>query len=177
MTGTFKFYHNNISTDYAHSVINGIQADGGSYVMDGNVISGIGGTRDPHDASTWPITYSGIDVGMASAELVHNVIAGAYNGLGLESASGTATDNTIHDVASLINLYSANMAVNRNDFSNFTNAFRSVFSSPGSSATCNWWGSIAGPSNVPTSIAPALYTPWATAPIAGTSTSCVAAAP
>jgi Right handed beta helix region len=165
--GTFKFYNNSITTDYAHPVINGIQADGGNYVMDGNVISGIGGTRDPHDASTWPITYSGIDVGMASAELVRNVIVGAYNGLGLEGASGTATDNTIHDVASLINLYNANMAVHRNDFYNFTNAFDHVPAlSPGSSATCNWWGSTSGPQGIDGSVSPALYTPWATQPIA-----------
>ena len=165
--GTFTFTNNSITTDIGHPVINGIQADGASYVMDGNTITGVGGTRVPGDASTWPIQYSGIDVGgSAAAQLTRNVIVGAYNGVGLETASGTVTDNTIHDVGSVLNLYNTATSVTRNDFSNYASAFQSVSGSPNSVATCNWWGSTAGPTGVSAVIAPSLYTPWAMTSIA-----------
>ena len=164
-TGTFKFDNNIITTDYAHPVINGIQADGATYVMDGNVITGMGGTRVSGDASTWPIQNSGIAVGFgAVAQLVRNVIAGSYNGVGLHTVSGTAINNTIHDIGSVMNLYNAAFSVTRNDFYNYGRPFQSVGGTLGSAATCNWWGSAAGPTGVPATIN---YIPWSTTPIAG----------
>ena len=56
-------------------------------------------------------------------------------------------------------------------FNDFTNQLNDIFFETGGPApilTCNWWGDAAGPQNVDPSLPTAIFSPWATAPIAGT---------
>ncbi len=50
------------------------------------------------------------------------------------------------------------------------NGYDDVSQINSSDLTCNWWGAATGPQNVPAGVNPTVYTPWATAPVAGTST-------
>jgi N-acetylneuraminic acid mutarotase len=69
-----------------------------------------------------------------------------------------------------MNLFLSTVRVHRNDFTNYARAFQFVAQSTGSLATCNWWGSAAGPHDP--NADEFVYAPFATEPIAGTTVSC-----
>lgn len=163
--------YNTIRVDYARPVINALQLMGGTYYVTGNVITGTGGTRDPNDRMTWPMNSNAIAV-QGTATIVGNRISGASNGLGLGWVTATGTDNVISDVGSPFNIHEATVNLHRNDFTGYTNPVQFINAPGASSVACNWWGSASGPQNRPSWLDAAIYTPWATQPIANTSVAC-----
>ncbi|HUF49621.1 MAG TPA: right-handed parallel beta-helix repeat-containing protein [Longimicrobiales bacterium] len=141
-----------------------------------NVITGVGGT--PGDFEGYAIEIAAI---MAEHGAVvtaqRNTITNAQRGLQTWD-NGTfvnSRDNVIDLVWWGMTIFNQSRVEARiNDVTRAVEEI-AVFDSDVSLSdlTCNWWASAGGPSNVSPGIAPALYTPWATAPVAGTSaTSC-----
>lgn len=60
----------------------------------------------------------------------------------------------------------------RNDVLFETSIFRTGAGGEQGNYRCNWWGSASGPPGANENVTPTSYTPWATAPIAGTSVPC-----
>lgn len=169
--GSVTLLRNTIEVDYSRPVTNAIQVHGGTYRIEENTITGSGGSRQPHDAGTWPIQSNAIAVD-GSATVSGNRVSGAHNGLGLGNATIAGADNIITSVGSVLNIFRSTVTLHRSDFTDYARALQFVHEPGTSSLACNWWGSPDGPQNVDPSIDPALYTPWATQPIANTDASC-----
>jgi hypothetical protein len=175
--GTFNaasvaLVRNTINIDFARPVTNAMALHGGSFRIEGNVITGTGGLRDPNDPLSWPIQSNAIAT-QGSAVIVGNRISGAFNGLGLGAVVATGSDNVISSVGSVLNIFRATVTLHRNDFTAYARAFQFIAEAGASSLGCNWWGTAAGPQNVDPWVDSGLYTPWSREPIANrTSVSC-----
>ena len=159
----------NTQAEPANAVI-GATADASSVItVRDNVITGIGGAQDPNDRTTWPIVTA---VGLAHADLIEfsrNIITGAAVGLEVNEVHIlTGSDNVI-DAQIGISNEAASVSLHSNDIFGSQSPLVGSYSS--GSLTCNWWGSASGPSFPPhVMIDPLVFTPWATIPVAGTTT-------
>lgn len=143
---------------------------GGTATITGNVVRGTdpaGHPLDPHDPEV--LQGSGIDLSsLASVDVSGNTITNLYQGVMFGNAVTTATgsDNVIDNVVSgLMSFAGPNFVFRRNDITNYERAANVL--NRHADLTCNWWGSADGPVNLGTP-SRTVYTPWATAPIAGT---------
>ena len=163
--GSVILLRNTINVDFSRPVATAIQVHGGTYRIEGNVITGTGGSRDVANAETWPIRSHAIAVN-ASASVSGNHVSGAHNGLAFSSATVSGADNVVTSVGSVLHIFLSTVSLHRSDFTDYARAIQFVFEYGSSSIACNWWGNATGPQNVDPWIDPALYTPWATEPIA-----------
>lgn len=160
-----------------------ISGGGRRAVIRDNVILGTGGTRDPSDRNTWPME-AGIGLYRAADFVVEgNRISGGYSGIWFDQSSGTAANNVIDRVRTGIGTWAvdgvnvlsrSNVVFRRNDLTNYVEPLPS-WSMEGFGSvdlTCNWWGTAGGPANLSSAIPSSIITPWASAPIAGTTNAC-----
>jgi hypothetical protein len=173
-----------------------VQVDGVSPVpqapirIENNDITGVA-SATPTLPASW-VLERGVGVftnaGSAAASIVvaGNRISQARAALAVYSINGTvidAHDNIIdgvftglHGDGNPLNPAPINSVINfrRNDVTNAVRSFGPWAGLVTLDATCNWWGSAAGPQNmlwpIGVPLDPGVYTPWATEPIAGRST-------
>lgn len=142
----------------------GIRVRSDNAVVTGNTVSGgfVGG--DPSDTTSYGYT-AGISILSGANQTVNgNTISGAVRGLEGSAVLQSARDNVITGVFTAFSgTFGTNPLLN-NDVSNYVTPFTLTFGAGG--LTCNWWGNAAGPQNIPVGANAAIYTPWATAPIA-----------
>ncbi len=117
---------------------------------------------------------NGIHVNAPPAAAVNiirrNRVTRAHTGI-TSSRSAVVHDNTIVEgVYAFRQLSTLPLTFQRNDAVGLLNSFTAP--AAGGSYQCNWWGSVAGPTTPPGSVPAGMYTPWATAPIAGTTNPC-----
>ena len=138
----------------------------GIYEVRGNVINGVGGSRDPTNSATWPINNAISINDNSTAEVSFNRVRGAYVGFNFVSGtSATGTDNVVTEVSQGIHAFFVNdVAITRSDFTFYTTALDT--DATRAIAYCNWWGSPAGPQGVASWINPITYGNWAASPIA-----------
>jgi hypothetical protein len=137
-----------------------------------NVITGapiLGATGA--QAWTFQAGVSLADPSTALHVVTGNQVGNVYAGIDA-TADANAHDNTFSGGAfGIIQSSLHTVQFNRNDLTGFTTSFQAP-GGPGS-YTCNWWGQSSGPILQTGSTTPSsLYTPFATATIAGKSTSC-----
>jgi hypothetical protein len=110
-------------------------------------------------------TAENADVGVLVSEFNPGGVSGSTGGR-LEGG-----DNAFDLVRLAVGLWGASTADFRStDFTDYVHPLFEGGRDQPSDLTCNWWGAAAGPSNMDPSVDPALYTPWATTPVAGSST-------
>lgn len=167
----------------ASPIVTAILVLGGTNTITGNEIVGIGqdGGLDPDNPMRFPITTAGIEVNdFAVATVSANSIRDAFVGLSFGfHVAVTGTDNVVNDVAVGIQAVTfstpddpANVTISSSDFTNYVRAM-DVSSLPSEAVLiCNWWGFAAGPTAGPENpiAANGVFTPWATVPVAGTTT-------
>ena len=158
----------------------GIAADvtaGGSLLIVGNTVTGVGGGGDPSNPASYAIQFAGIGLGqitpggsivmLGDATVSRNIIINADTGLSAHDAVITGTDNvitgTLVGIAGVSVTTTTSVSLNRSDVTSY------VLPMTGDGLvdlTCNWWGTDAGPLNVPVGVPAGVFTPFATAPIA-----------
>ena len=110
-------------------------------------------------------TVENADAGIVLAESNPNGVSGSDGGT-LEGS-----DNAISLVRMGLAVWGSSQADFRsNDITDYVVAIAEGGRDEPSDLTCNWWGSASGPSAVQSWTDPTLYTPWATSPVAGSST-------
>lgn len=155
--------------------------------IENNEITGVA-SATPHQPGSW-VLERGVGVFTAqgsapgSITIIGNRVSGVSAAIAVYSINGTvvdAHDNVIKDVftglrgdGNPMNPAPINSVIDfrRNDVTNAVRAFGPWAGLVTLDATCNWWGSAAGPQNMawPGPLSPSVYTPWATEPIAGRS--------
>jgi len=160
----------------------GIAADGvvgSSHLIVGNAITGVGGGGDPSNPASYAIQFAGIGLGrirvdpfntlpqFGNATVSGNTIVNADTGLSAHDALITGTDNvitgTLVAIAGVSVTTTTSLSLNRSDVTSY------VVPMAGDGLvdlTCNWWGTDAGPQNVPLGLPTGVFTPFATVPIA-----------
>lgn len=149
----------------------------------GNVVRAAAGSTvaDRNDPSAYALKFGGMlvenagtlraygnslenaDVGIVVNEWNEGGVAGSDGGT-LEGA-----DNTIGLVRLGLGVWGSSRADFRsNDITDYVHAISEGGRDEPSDLTCNWWGGAAGPTAVDPWTDAALYTPWATALVAGT---------
>lgn len=115
------------------------------------------------DPMSYTFGVAGIRVeGGGAVSLAGNTVTNAYRGL--DAGPGTpitATHNTMRVTHTAVR--GSTGVATENDFEDYVLPFEAV---DAARLPCNWWGSAAGPQNVPADVPASLFTPWATAPIA-----------
>ena len=147
--------------------------DAGPFEVRDNFIDGgsLGGDRsDPFDYS-----FQHAAVHSHGAEVVglvtDNTIVGAYRGLLSEDSSAkiAVDDNTVTTTWTVLSLLNGGqMSAYSNDLTDYVVPIDPSEPFADGDLTCNWWGDAAGPQGVDPAIAPAVFTPWAAASVAGT---------
>jgi hypothetical protein len=139
-----------------------------------NVVTGIGSNpenREGHAVGCLGEWCGLITVeGGSSAELEGNTLSNGNIGIfAREGGQVTGRDNRVSDVGRGIAILDEGSAATLR-FNDVTGAsILDLEQSHGeaSDLTCNWWGSAEGPDDVASAEGPSLYSPWASAPIAG----------
>jgi hypothetical protein len=177
VTGRFRFLNNSITIDFSRRTDAVMALHRSEYEVRGNTITGVGGTRDPSTAATWPITSAVFTNEQASTTISSNRISGAFVGIHIVSGTvATGSDNIVTGVAQGLRVFLANsVSITRSDFSDYTTAIAT--DAPGGIARCNWWGSAIGPQGANPGVSPVTYLPYATQPIANTANLCDTNAP
>ena len=138
---------------------------GNTIVFEDNVMtgSGVGNLADP---ATYPAQLGlGVYFGQVTANRNSFVQVGTGVDVGPEGTL-IGRDNTFAQMVTAVGFVDAAATVDFR-FNDFTGQITDIgFAGIGTNLTCNWWGNIAGPQNIEPSIPVAVYTPWATAPIA-----------
>lgn len=151
-----------------------------------NVIRGVGGNpTNTTSAQNFAIRHAGILVENAAIGHVYrNTIENAWVGInggqsstvaGSDGGNIEGSDNKTNLTSTGVVLFRGSQAVlRRNDITNSRFGVQLNFTSEPSDLTCNYYGGVATRGNTFNSSATAAtWTPWATAPVAGTSvTSC-----
>jgi hypothetical protein len=183
--------NNTISIPSSTSTLAGFAITGsGNTTISNNVILGGGLVGPASDTASYRFRAGGIVIGSTStgslfdASLVANQTANISMNTITNAASGiramgggvtiTGTNNTISNTHSVVRMDNAtttpsSLSVTTSDFTSFVSAIRFAWllSAPGTiNATCNWWGTAAGPQAFAVGIPSSMYVPFATAPIA-----------
>ncbi len=131
-----------------------------------NVVTATAPT-DPLDGSTYA-AQDGVGISWTDATLNRNTFTHVRAGVVVHSAGTvTGSDNVFTDPFIGMSIHDSGTAqFNYNDFVNPVHAIEDFNGT--SNLRCNWWGSAAGPQGILQPIPAAVWTPFATAPIAGT---------
>jgi hypothetical protein len=149
-----------------------------AYIHDNTVT--VSGTNNPAaapaDTNSWAMMYSVIHVeGHSTARIDRNSGTNAQQGIGIRTGShATGTDNRfdLNRVGISLNDAGSTADIHRSDFTNTIERSFGVAPGTSGSATCNYWGSSAGPLLPGNPLGTAFWSPFSTAPIAGTTISC-----
>lgn len=148
--------------------------DAGPFEIVDNVIAGVAAGVDRSEPFDYSFHGDGIrfDSMEVAGTVSDNSISGAYRALSTDAGSVamTASDNTITAVwtgARVVN--GGQMSVQSSDFTDYIVPIDPTEPFGAGSLTCNWWGG-AGPQGVDPGIPATVYTPWATTPVAGSTT-------
>jgi hypothetical protein len=161
-TGSSKLLNNTLVVGFTN---NTIQLHQGVHEVRGNTILGVSGARNPDLPTTWPINNALHITNNASAVVSSNNISGAYTAMQIVGSEVSGTNNAVNGVRNGLLVYLTHrVSISRSDFGNYVRAIDTDVS--GWTATCNYWGSAGGPSGVAPWIDRAIYTPWASSPIA-----------
>lgn len=142
-------------------------------VVADNVITGVGA-----GPSGYAVVHTGIQAEWGTTLTAYrNTLTNVANGIAGFGGGvvADARDNVVDHVRFGIGIWGGSRVTAR--FNDITDVGLWPIDIPDSDPalsdlTCNWWGDPGGPEN-PTGIPPSLFTPWATAPVAGTpATSC-----
>lgn len=187
-TGHVEIVSNMMTVEADRDVLWGIAADGGSHLIEANTVTGVGA-----DETGFGVERAGIRVGrvaliappalppIGNATVTHNTVTNAVKGLDARDALITGTDNVINAVSTGIfgaDLFGEDLTSVTINNSDITNYVVPLDGDGLTNLTCNWWGSAAGPQNVPGGVPTSVYTPWAVAPIAnGAGGSCTGGIP
>jgi hypothetical protein len=144
-----------------------------------NVIMGIGGNPEdnPENPDAYAIKLGGLLIeNLGRMEAHGNTIVNANMGISVLNGGILygGQDNRIDQVRAAVAAYDfiglgeSSATLKSNDFTNYVIAMDTGNLDSNSDLTCNWWGSVNGPHN-PEGIQPAVYAPWATEPVAGSS--------
>jgi hypothetical protein len=164
---------------FGSGVIAGLVADGEDVTAERNRIEGVGPV-DPNDPDSYPMIEFGALTawyGLGSTTFRDNEVINAGVGIGGFARSLVASGNIVRDVHTALRLslddYSPveQLDVQQNDFEGYVVSLDGNEQTPAGGAVCNWWGAVSGPIN-PVGVLVGVYTPWATAPIAGTGRAC-----
>ena len=157
------------------------ELDAGPYEVRDNVLNGTthGGNRsDPADYTFGEgISFQNLEAG---GEVTGNTIGGTFVSFAAEGGTGSASvdDNSASASWSPVSAVNgAQMTAHSNDFTDYQVAIDPNEPFASGALTCNWWGDAAGPTGLDASIASDVYTPWATASVAGTSTTSCSGGP
>jgi hypothetical protein len=168
---------------FATGVQSGIVADGSNVRVERNLVEGIGTISNPADRAAYPFRDTGLLTwssggNPARATFIGNTVRNTATGIAASvaengvSAHVIGSDNVIQNVETAVASIRGTFDLHRNDISGYVGSF--YVEGPAlaaGSVNCNWWGSAAGPGNS-RGVDPAVYSPVAGAPIAGTSTAC-----
>ena len=137
-------------------------------IEDNTIIADMTGVV-PSDRSTFRITGAGIALDNATATVYRNTIVGGNGGvIAFNGGRITAGEDNIIDQSFVGVLILDDAGINLN-FNDITNSVFSIFDEfIRSDLDCNWWGDIAGPGSTANTVDSGTFTPFATAPIAGT---------
>jgi hypothetical protein len=139
-------------------------------IIEDNIIISRASGEDPTRPNGW-VFRAGIQLGQPGPGAVivrRNRITDAFVAINANGANVDAHDNVITGgFRAWTHSSGSDGRYHRNDATGLINSF-----SGDGSYQCNWWGSAAGPTAPPPDMHPALYTPFAAAPIAGTSIPC-----
>ncbi|MGD8496390.1 MAG: hypothetical protein PVF05_09395 [Gemmatimonadales bacterium] len=157
------------------------ELDAGPFEVRDNVISGSITGGDRSDPATYTfgegILFHFLEAG---GEVTGNTISGTFVTFSAEggTASASVDDNTASQSWAPVSVVNgAQMTAHSNDFTDYQAAIDANEPFGTGDLTCNWWGASTGPTGLFPSIAADVYTPWATAPVAGTSTTICSGGP
>jgi hypothetical protein len=178
--GRAEYRYNRFSVTATRPVFNPINIGmnpGGTALIANNEITGTGvGGEDRWQPSTYPIDGHAIQFAGVTAEISGNTISNAFVAVNMTPGALTGQNNVVTRVAHALAgggpTASSTALWQRNDITDFMTILRHgpIFS--GVDLRCNWWGSADGPASPGPETTPSMYTPWATSPIANTSTAC-----
>lgn len=169
--GAVEVVGNTVEVELAEQLPSGMLIGGGDHRIVDNVIRGIG--RDPSAPTThdqFPLTLAGIEVvDGATAEVSGNRVENAFIGLQFgHPVAANGLNNVVTNVDTGIQAFpDSKIEIHSSDITDYQVALAAGGPAAVQDFTCNWWGSEDGPTDAGD---PSLYTPWATEPVAGTST-------
>lgn len=158
-------------------------------LIENNEITGVA-SATPDQMTSWVLergvgVFTSAGSAPGSITVVGNRITRVKSAIAMYSINGTvidAHDNVIDGVFTAVHgdgnplnpaPINAVITFHRNDVTNAIRSFGPWAGLVTLDATCNWWGSAAGPQNmlwpIGVPLSPSVYTPWATEPIAGKS--------
>jgi hypothetical protein len=173
---TVEIIDNDVSVNFGSSARWGIVGDDGPMVIQDNTVTGIGDGGDSTSRASYPFE-AGIRIGQVAlgspgpgnaTTLSGNSVTNAAVGIQTDEAQVAGSDNFITTVHTGIeDLNSSTGFINETDVTDY----HVPMDGEGSlDLTCNWWGQIGGPTNVPEHIDDTVFTPFADGPIAGPGT-------
>ena len=174
--GAVDIVGNTLEVEISEQLPSGLLVGTGDHRIVGNTVRGVGsdpGAATPERAR--PLTLAGIEVvDGARTEVSGNSVENAFIGLqfGLPvTASGL--DNVVTDVDVAIQAFpGGEVSIRSSDLTDWAVALQAGGATQ--DFTCNWWGDAAGPGGPDPE---GLFTPWATSPVAGTSTTTCSGTP
>jgi hypothetical protein len=140
-----------------------------------NVILAQGAIPDPLDPASYPLQRGVAAQNADITDFSGNTIGGARFGIIAVNGSviHTGRDNVVSNSHTAIATFGAigpgmgRAVLSYSDFIQYVTAFQGQASDL-SVLQCNYWGTSTGPNPAPAGVPASVYTPWATAPIAGT---------
>jgi hypothetical protein len=150
---------------------------GNSFTITGNTFTATGNAPGSRSTgTTYPVHFNAIVVVNATADVSHNQMTNVFKAIGARaSATVTATDNVIQTTFSPFEAVGTTpvntLTANWNDVSDYVVALVNApaLITSASNLRCNWWGQATGPLGMPAAVPASVYTPFATAPVAGVS--------
>ena len=147
-----------------------------TYEIRNNQLNGVLlGGGDRNDAATYSILQQGIRVQdpQASGDVSGNTVQGARDGIMVVAGTvkPTGSDNKVCGVkTAIITQVGGQLAITDSDITDYVEPIGTAVPFGAGDLTNNWWGSAAGPIGVDPSIPAGVYSPWASSPVANTST-------
>ena len=148
-----------------------VEPTAAGFQITGNMINGAAPSGNRSDPNSYAFTVAGIAIDNADVggTISDNTIASANFGLLVDggTAKPTGLDNIITGVRAA---FRGQLQIQSSDLTDYIVPIDPIGPFAPGDFTCNWWGDPAGPVGVDPAVAIGVYTPWAVAAVAGTST-------